>query len=76
MNKEKELLRQQLELLAEQSGDALEGDLARLSSAMCEVYRELVRDRLTLGGALFFLMCLNSLVSILVHIKKTFRRHT
>lgn len=74
MSKEKELLRKQMELLAEQSGDALERDLADLSSAMCEVYRELVRDRLTVGVTLFSAVSLNLLVCVLVHIKKSFGR--
>ena len=41
MDKEKELLRKQMELLAEQSKSADDRELAHLSTAMCETYREL-----------------------------------
>lgn len=43
MNRNKELLRKQLELLAEQSGDAVGDDLVRLSSAMVDIYDRLER---------------------------------
>ena len=43
MNRNKELLRKQLELLAERSEDAVEDDLARLSSAMVDIYDRLER---------------------------------
>ena len=43
MNRNEELLRKQLELLAERSEDAVEDDLARLSSAMVDIYDRLER---------------------------------
>ena len=43
MKRRKELLRKQMELLAEQSVAATEGDLYRLTVAMCETNRELER---------------------------------
>lgn len=73
MKKEKELLRKQLELLAEQSSGATDRELAVLSGAMCETYRELQRDRLVIAAGLFT-ACLNLLVCIMVHIPKLFRR--
>lgn len=74
MNKEKELLRKQLELLAEQSDGATDRELVGLSGAMCEVYRELVGNRLALGLALLSAVGLDLLVCFFVHIKKTFGR--
>lgn len=72
MRKRKELLRKQLELLAEQSKSAEDNDLARMSSAMCEVYRELQRDcrnwRSLNFAALLFAVSLYSLICFLVHI--------
>lgn len=43
MNRNKELLRKQLETLAEQSEDATEDDLPELSSAMVAIYDRLER---------------------------------
>ncbi len=68
----RKILRQQLELLAEQSKSAIDDELVRLSSAMCGIHRELVRGRLT-GVTLFFVVSLNLLVSIIVLIKNFFR---
>ena len=72
MSKEKELLRKQMELLAEQSRSAEDGDLARLSTAMCDIYRELETNcrhrRLLMGITLFSAVCLDLLIRILVHI--------
>lgn len=42
---EREILRRQLELLAEESADADYGELARFSAAMVEIYRELAAVR-------------------------------
>ena len=74
MKKEKELLLKQLELLAEQSSGAVDRELAELSTAMCEVYRALIRDRLLTSFAVFSSVGFNLLICILVHIKKPFRR--
>lgn len=72
MSKETKLLRKQLELLAEQSNGAADSELARLSTAMCEVYRELERNsrnwRLLVGIALLFAISLYLLICILIHI--------
>lgn len=72
MCKERKMLRKQMELLAEQSKSAVDIELARLSTAMCEVYRELKRDSrhwwLQISMALLFTIGLYSLICILVHI--------
>lgn len=71
MVKKKELLRKQLELLAEQSKSATDNELARLSVAMCEVYRELKGDDwryMLVRLALLCTMGLYLLICILVHI--------
>lgn len=39
--KDEEILRKQLELLAERSKDAIESELKDLSIAMCEIYKML-----------------------------------
>ena len=72
MSKETKLLRKQLDLLAEQSTGATDSELARLSTAMCEVYRELERNgrnwRLLVGIALLSAISLYFLICVLVHI--------
>ena len=70
MTREKKLLRQQLELLAEQSKGATDSELARLSAAMCEVYKTLFSECLhkCLVGALLFAICLYLVAGILIHI--------
>lgn len=72
MGKEKELLRKQMELLAEQSKSAVDDELVRLSTAMCEVYRLLEagsRKRwLQCSCALLSTMLIYLLIRILVHI--------
>lgn len=72
MSKGKELLRKQMELLAEQSRSAEDGELARLSTAMCDIYRELETNsrnwRILIGISLFSAVCLDLLIRILVHI--------
>lgn len=73
MLKEQKLLRQQMELLAEQSEGALDSDLAMLSNAMCNAYRLLIVDSLRLAALSFVLP--NLLVRVYVHIQKTFRSH-
>ena len=77
MKKEKELLRKQMELLAEQSRVADDRDLAHLSTAMCETFRELQAERrsrsLTFRIALFSVMGLDLLVSIVVLIENLLR---
>lgn len=75
MNKERRLLRKQMELLAEQSNDATDRELAELSVAMCETHRELQRNNLA-TVALLSAVGFNLLVCILVHIQKFFGRDT
>lgn len=69
MERERKLLRRQLELLAEQSGGAMESELAEMSIAMCRVYSELSRPTLRICLALLFAVCLDLLVSILILIQ-------
>lgn len=68
MKKEKELLRKQLQLLAEQSKGATDRELAELSIAMCKAYKELNHYALT-RIPLFFVMGLDLLISIIVLIE-------
>ena len=74
MRKEKELLRKQMELLAEQSKSAIDDELVRLSTAMCETYREL-KCPIPMSIAFFSAVSLNLLISILVLVEKFFRCH-
>lgn len=71
---ERELLCQQMELLAEESKDTTQVELTRLTSAMCEVCRTLECSH---GGAtritFFFFVSAYFVVSILIQIKKLFR---
>lgn len=69
MKKERELLRKQLELLAEQSNGAVEDDLASLSSAMVEIYDRLEHPIMIGRLALLFLVLSNLVVSILILVK-------
>lgn len=68
MTREKEQLRQQLELLAELSKTADERDVPCITSAMCEIYDRLEGNRLRIpfGFTVFLLVLSNLLVSILV----------
>ena len=71
MKRRKELLRKQMELLAEQSVTATESELYKLSVAMCEINRELERPTM-LGTTLFALgaaMGLDFLIGVLIHVK-------
>lgn len=72
--REKELLRKQMELLAKQSESAEERDLAHLSTAMCEIYRELQDEsgsgRVPLCITLFSVVGLDLLVSIVILVEK------
>lgn len=69
MRKEKELLRKQLQLLAEQSEKADDRELAALSSAMQGIYSELKTPLLSIRSALLLAVCLDLLVSILILIQ-------
>lgn len=69
MNREKEILRQQLELLAEQSKNACEDEIPKNTHAMVEIYKELkIRSLLLL--AFFFVVIVNFIIHIIILIKK------
>lgn len=72
MKKEKELLRQQLQLLAEQSKTSTDIDLSPLSNSMNGIYTTLMSERALL--LLFLIVSANLFKGILVHIKNLFRR--
>ena len=66
---EKEILRQQLELLAEQSKSACEDEIPKNTHAMVEIYKELkIRSLLLL--AFFFVVIVNFIIHIIILIKK------
>lgn len=71
MRREKELLRQQLELLAERSKGAMEKDLSELSDPMCEVYKLLNYTVFTISAQ--FAVYAYLVVGFLVLLKKLFR---
>lgn len=71
MRKEKELLRQQLELLAKQSKVAMETDLSELSGSMCEVYKLLSQTEFAVIAQFSVLAYL--FVGFLILLKKLFR---
>ncbi len=69
MNQSKELLRQQLELLAEHSEGATEQELPNLSAAMCEIYDRLIQEgvgRSLFRSAIILVTLSNLLVSMVV----------
>lgn len=74
MNEEKELLRKQMKLLAKQSECETGYDLSRITSDMCGINRELIRNRLAVLLAVLAVIGLNSQVCILVYIQKTLGR--
>lgn len=74
MHKEKELLRKQLQLLAEQSRNGTTYGLPGYSSEMCRVYRTLEGDRTILNSVLLLVVGINLGASILVLVPKLFRR--
>lgn len=70
---ERELLRQQIELLAEESKDIIPAELPRLTNAMCEVHKELRICSCDFAlGACFFFVCANLVISFVIQIKKLF----
>jgi hypothetical protein len=71
MRKEKELLCQQLELLAEQSKGAMEKDLSELSDSMCEVYKSISQSHAAFFASL--IVGANLVVCFLILLKKFFR---
>ena len=74
MKKEKELLRQQLALLAEQSKVTYEKDLAELSDSMCEVYKLLNQTKFSVIAQFFVLAY--CFAGFLIFLKKLFRSNT
>ena len=76
MRKQKEILHKQLELLAEQSKDAIDKETANLSVAMCEIYKTLERSKINLiASANFTIVFTNSLICFVILFKKFFRRN-
>ena len=74
-SREEEILRQQLELLAEDSKNAEDRELVGLSTAMCEVC-EALRRRTSLASRYGYCLavCTYSIVSIVILYKQFFRR--
>lgn len=66
---EKELLRKQLQLLAEQSKNADDRELPALSSAMARIYEALLRPSLSFRIVLGLAVGLDLLISVLIHIQ-------
>lgn len=72
---ERELLRQQMELLAEESKDTTQEELSRLTNAMCEAHKGLRICSCSFAlGACFFFMCANFVIGFVIQIEKLFRR--
>lgn len=76
MSKEKELLRKQLALLAEQSECAVDREASDNAIAMCRIYRTLVAERLVLLTALSAALSFDLAVHGVVQIVKLLRRET
>lgn len=73
---ETELLRKQLELLAERSKGAYEKDLAELSCSMCEIYGHIRKSRMTMAAiAAFPVVCAYLVVCFKILVKELFRRN-
>ena len=72
---DEEILRKQLELLAEVSQTAVESSLAPLTNAMVEIYKLFNRPtKMVTFLACFSVICLYFVISLLVNVKKFFRR--
>ena len=72
---DEEILRKQLELLAEVSQTAVESSLAPLTTAMVEIYKLFNRPtKMVTFLACFSVICLYFVISLLVNVKKFFRR--
>ena len=72
---DEEILRKQLELLAEVSQTAVESSLAPLTTAMVEIYKLFNRPtKMVTILACFSVICLYFVISLLVNVKKFFRR--
>ena len=76
MKKEKEILRKQLELLAEQSKSATEDELPRISVAMCDIYKALNHPFATLVFIALLAVFAKLTIGFFVHIKKLLRSET
>ena len=74
MNKEKELLRKQIALLAEQSRKGTTFELPGFTSEMCHVYKTLEAGRTILNSVLLFVVGINLGASILILGPKLFGR--
>ena len=69
MTPEKEILRKQLELLAERSKTACHNELPEMAHAMCRIYDLLEKKPLPVGTVLLCIALADLLVSILVLIQ-------
>ena len=76
--KETEMLRKQMNLLAEQSKEAVDSsEIKALSTAMCEVHNTLIRKTLlTISIAGIFVVIANFTVNFIILIKKFFGSKT
>lgn len=71
---EKELLCQQMKLLAEESKNALPKELPELANAMCEIYKTLKSPSGHAAfGACFFFISTYFVIRFLVHVQKLLR---
>lgn len=72
MNREKEILREQLQLLAKESQKCCPGDgeLPGITGAMCEIYR-LLKGEIALLAVLLAVLA-NSVVCFIILVKKLF----
>ncbi|OKZ90634.1 MAG: hypothetical protein BHV95_13320 [Clostridiales bacterium Nov_37_41] len=76
--KETEMLCKQMNLLAEQSKEAVDlSEITALSTAMCEVHNTLIRKTLlTISIACIFVVIANLTVNFIILIKKFFGSKT
>lgn len=74
MENEKEILRKQMKLIAEESVAATGNELANLSVAMCKIEQRLSRRHLPFISTKCFVMFTQFLVCFIVFFKKFLRR--
>ncbi len=76
MKKEKEILRKQLGLLAEEAENGCTDEMAvsHVTDSMCKIYRELnTLTKSVISWALFLAVFANLLVCFVIQVKKLFR---
>lgn len=74
MENEKEILRKQMKLIAEDSVETTGNELANLSVAMCKIDRRLERRHLPFISTKSFVMFTQFLICFIVFFKKFLRR--